>query len=102
MTRPAALTLGAALLFGLMSPLRAQDPMAGVDLNSPMMTAAEMSREDVTAMIAAGAAVDLSGKRLSGLDLSGLDLSGAVLRGAYLNKTSFKGTKLRRAAWAGW
>ena len=69
----------------------------GVDLNSPEMTMAEMSREDVSALIAGGAPVDLTGKRLSGVDLSGLDLTGAILRGAYLNKANLKGAILDKA-----
>jgi uncharacterized protein YjbI with pentapeptide repeats len=84
------------LLVGLACPAQAQDMMRGLDLTSPAMTQAEMSRADVVAALAAarGKPLDLTGKRLSGLDLSGLDLSGAVLRAARLNHSKLIHTKL--------
>ncbi|MDP9137256.1 MAG: pentapeptide repeat-containing protein, partial [Pseudomonadota bacterium] len=93
------LCLAVALLLGLAVPAAGQAVMPGVDLNSPTMTTAEMSREEVAAAIeaAAGAPISLVRKRLSGLDLSGLDLTGANLRGAYLNKTNFRLAKLDNA-----
>jgi hypothetical protein len=53
----------------------AQDMLRYVDLTSPAMTTAEMTRADVEGTIAkasASAPADFSGKRLNGLDLSGL------------------------------
>lgn len=85
MPRLESRSLAVAFLFASAVPVPAQNTMQGVDLNSPMMTTAEMSRQEVAAAIeaaAAGAPVNVSGRRLSGLDLSGLDLSRAVLRGA--------------------
>jgi hypothetical protein len=84
---PASIWLGALGLFGIASavPAAAQGLMQHIDLISPEMTSAEMSRQDVEAVIAASTSarpVDLTGRRLSGLDLSGLDLSGAILRAA--------------------
>ena len=62
------------------------------------MVSAEMSRQEVEAVLAkasAAAPADFTGKRLSGLDLSGLDLSGAIFRAARLNKTKLAGARLR-------
>nr|WP_322596966.1 pentapeptide repeat-containing protein [Bradyrhizobium sp. SEMIA] len=78
----------------------AQDMMRDVDLTSPAMTSAEMSRAEVETMLAgasAAAPADFTGKRLSGLDLSGLNMSGAILRAARLNKTKLAGAHLDRA-----
>ena len=71
----------------------AQDMMRYLDLTSPDMVSAEMTRADVEAALASHQ-TDFTGKRLSGLDLSELDLSGVGLRAARLNKT-----KLRRELW---
>ena len=49
-----------------------QDLLRHVDLASPEMTTAEMTRADVN--IEKGSPVDLSDRRLSGLDLSELNL----------------------------
>ncbi len=67
--------LGAAALLdpGFLAVAAAQDMMRHVDLTSPEMVSAEMTREEVEAMLAAATAAtpaDFSGKRLSGLDLS--------------------------------
>src|SRR5215831_18142220 len=78
----------------------AQDMMRDVDLTSPAMVSAEMTRPEVEAVLAkasATAPADFTGKRLSGLNLSGLDLSGAIFRAARLNKTELAGTRLDRA-----
>ena len=91
----------AALSLGLIAiTAMAQDTMRGVDLSSPDMVSAEMTRGDIeaaltTATVAAPA--DFTGKRLSSLDLSGLDLSGAIFRAARLNKTKLAGATLDRA-----
>src|SRR5262245_47424927 len=98
MKRTVALTM-----FGLAlaaSTANAQDMMRDLDLTSPAMVSAEMTRPEVEAVLAkAGAAApaDFTGKRLSGLDLSGLDLSGAIFRAARLNKTKLAGARLDRA-----
>jgi uncharacterized protein YjbI with pentapeptide repeats len=78
----------------------AQDMMRDVDLSSPDMVSAEMTRAEVEAAVSKGTAAapaDFTGKKLSNLDLSGLDLSGAIFRAARLNKTKFTGAKLDRA-----
>src|SRR5258708_23767904 len=91
----------AALGLGLLAvTATAQDMMRHVDLSSPDMVSAEMTRGEIEAAlaIASGAApADFTGKRLSTLDLSGLDLSGAIFRAARLNKTKLAGAKLDRA-----
>src|SRR6476661_9274049 len=78
----------------------AQDMMRGVDLSSPDMVSAEMTRGELEAILAratATAPADFTSRRLSGLDLSGLDLSGVIFRAARLNKTNLSGTRLDRA-----
>ena len=62
---------------------RAQDMMGNVNLSSPTFTEAEMTREEVAALLDAEQPPDLSLRRLNGLDLSGLDFSKVNLRGAY-------------------
>jgi uncharacterized protein YjbI with pentapeptide repeats len=89
-------------LCGLLAAARspAQDMMRYVDLASPDMTTAEMTRGEVEHVLAAATPehpADFAGKRLSGLDLSGLDLTGALLRGARLNKAKLVGARLDRA-----
>src|ERR1700682_2413561 len=91
---------GAALCLGLAVTATAQDMMRGVDLSSPDMVSAEMTRtqvESALAMATAAAPADFTGKKLSNLDLSGLDLSGAIFRAARLNKTKLAGANLDRA-----
>ena len=78
-------TIGtAALGLGLLvMTAAAQDMMRGVDLSSPDMVSAEMTRGEVEAaltMATVAAPADFTGKRLSGLDLSGLNLSNAIFR----------------------
>jgi len=78
----------------------AQDMMRDLDLASPDMVLADLTRADVAAAVARAteaAPADFTGKRLSNLDLSRLDLSGAIFRAARMNKTSFVGAKLDRA-----
>ena len=96
--RLASLCTAALGMFGLVmaTPAAAQNMMQHVDLTSPAMTAAEMTRAEVEAVIAAATSTqpaDFTGKKLSGLDLSGLDLSGAVLRTARLNRTKLTDAK---------
>src|SRR4051794_25927974 len=72
-----------------------QDMMRHVDLASPEMTQAEVTRADVEILIQNGAPVDLSNRRLSGLDLSGLNLKAANLRASRL-----RACLRRRFPWA--
>src|SRR6202048_92813 len=85
-----------ALCLGLIAmTATAQDMMRHVDLSSPDMVSAEMTRTEVESALAratVAAPADFTGKRLSGLDLSGLNLSNAIFRAARLNKTKFAGT----------
>ncbi len=96
--RPLALVGLAALASGRNA--LAQDMLRYLDLNSPAMTQAEMTRAEVEAQIQAarGKPLDLSGKRLSGLDLSGLDFSRADLRAARLNNANLTKARLDGAA----
>src|SRR3954452_24160120 len=100
--RLASLCTAALWMFGLVmaTPAAAQNMMQHVDLTAPEMTAAEMTRPDVEAMVAAANRTnpaDCAGRNLSGLDLSGLDLAGAVLRAARLNRNKLTNAKLARA-----
>jgi hypothetical protein len=70
-------TFGAAALgLGLLAAAaQAQDMMRDVDLSSPDMVSAEMTRAEVEAALATAtvaALADFTGKRLSGLDISRL------------------------------
>ena len=88
-----------ALLLTLLTSMSAtaDDTMLqGVDLNSPAMTQADVTRAEVVKILSAASPerpADLTSMHLSGLDLSGLDFSGAVLRDARLNKTSLRGCR---------
>src|SRR5687768_6708210 len=65
----------------------AQGMMSHVDFDSPRMSEAELTREQVEALLAEAGPdrpADLADKSLNGLDLSGLDLTGADLRWARL------------------
>lgn len=81
----------------LASPVFAQDLLAGIDLNSPQMTLAELTRDEVIEVISGPEVVDLTGRLLNGLDLSGLDLSGTVLRAARLNGANLSGANMAGA-----
>src|SRR5215470_8483236 len=98
MNLPGSRVLAVALCVAAIAwPAAAQDMMRHVDLSSPDMVAAEMTRAEVETVLAAATAekpADFTGKRLSGLDLSGLDLSGAILRAAKLNKAKLVDAKL--------
>ena len=99
-TRRLISALCAAVLLGVGMTLHAQSAMDHVAMDSPEMTAAEMTREDVLARVAAlapGERVDFSKRRLSGLDLNGVNLAGADLRWARLNRTDLRGANLRGA-----
>src|SRR5437660_11889518 len=95
--------MGTAMLcFGLAATTAAlaQDMMRYIDLSSPEMTSAEMTRGDVETALnkATGAPpADFTGKRLSGLDLCGLNLSAAILRAPRLSKTMRAGARLDSA-----
>lgn len=78
----------------------AQDMMRHVDLSTPDMVQAEMSRDQIAAAaarVSPDKPLDLSGRMLNGLDLSGLDLSGVNFRAARLNKTNLSGATLVKA-----
>jgi len=97
------------LLAGLIGLLLASAPgpvfaqggtMANVDLSSPKMAEAELTREDVLAVLEAatpGPPSALVDKSLNGLDLSGLDFSGIDLSRARLNRANLKGTVFKGA-----
>ncbi len=76
------------VLFGS-APLAAQSLMPGIDLESPDMTEATMTRDEV-ALELTRAEPDLFGARLNGLDLSGFDFHGANLRTARLNDADLR------------
>ena len=94
-------TLLLGLLLAAGFPALAQDPLDQIDLDSPAMSEAELTRQQVEALIeearSAGNAVDLSRRHLSGLDLSGLDLRDANLRWARFNRSNLQGADLRGA-----
>lgn len=88
-----------ALLAALSAPmsLPAQSALQGVDLESPAMTQANLTRADVESrlkMATADAPADFSRAWMNGLDLSGLDFSGANLRAARLNGVNLAGARL--------
>ncbi|MEJ2646664.1 MAG: pentapeptide repeat-containing protein [Gammaproteobacteria bacterium] len=77
-----------------------QDLLQGLDLKSPAMTRAEVTREEVVTRLNAvtrGSPADFTSMRLSGLDLSGLDFKGAILRDARLNNANLRGANLAGA-----
>lgn len=78
---------------------QAQSVMDHVDLESAEMTEAEMTREELIALLSNEAAqpIDLSSRRLSGLDLHDVDFRGANLRWARLNGTDLRGANLSNA-----
>ena len=93
--------LAAALLAALPVATLGQDMMRHVNLSSPAMTEAELTRAQVEARLAAATAdkpADFTNASLNGLDLSALDLSGAVFRAARLNKANLKGANLTGAS----
>ena len=94
---------GLAALIGNKSGF-AQSMMQHVDLSSPRMREAELTRADIEGAIAKGGPLDLKDKALNGLDLSGLSLQNADLRWARLNRTRLANADLRGArlelAWA--
>ncbi len=81
-------------------PIFAQSAVQGVDLSSPEMTEAELTREQVVEQLSAAFRqnpADFTGKRLSGLDLSRIDFKGAILRSARLNNTNLSNANLADA-----
>ena len=93
------LALMTVLTFPISLPtVEAQGLLDFVDMQSPDMTEAEMTREEVEALIAAvspGQAPDLTKRRLSNLDLSGIDFKGADMRWVRLNQSNLRGATLR-------
>jgi uncharacterized protein YjbI with pentapeptide repeats len=101
--RTSGLLAGVASLLAVAgsAPAAAQTGMMQhVDLTSPRMSEAELSRDGVIALLEAASAdqpADLADKGLNGLDLSGLDLSGADLSRSRLNRVNLKDAVLRGA-----
>ena len=92
--------LGCAILFWPLDRASGQDPMDHVDLTSDAMTKAELTRQELLAILSRATVdgrVDLTSKRLSGLDLQNVDFKGANLRWARLNNTDLRGANLRDA-----
>jgi uncharacterized protein YjbI with pentapeptide repeats len=88
------------VFLGLAGAAQGQDMLSLVDLSSPAMTQAELSRDQVLAKVQAASPqqpADFAGTSLNGLDLSGLDLSGANFRAARLNNVNLTGAKLKGA-----
>lgn len=90
----------ALLIIGLIlspvSPVLA-DLMDHVAMDTPDMTEAEMTREELIQLIGKCTSKnppDLTNKRLSGLDLRNVDFKGANLRSARLNNTDLRGANL--------
>jgi uncharacterized protein YjbI with pentapeptide repeats len=99
--------LALALVLAAAPPFGASAQMAGLDMGSPKMTQATMTRAEVEARLAQAtpdAPADFTLVSLNGLDLSGLDFSKAVMRSAYLNGADLSGARLDGAvldqAWA--
>jgi uncharacterized protein YjbI with pentapeptide repeats len=94
------LLVGSALLLCSPYSLLGQDVMDHVDLTTPDMAEAEMSRDELLALLSNAAPderVDLTSKRLSGLDLSEVDFRGANLRWAKMNNADLSGANLSNA-----
>jgi uncharacterized protein YjbI with pentapeptide repeats len=92
--------IGCGILFSALDRAGGQDPMDHVDLTSDEMTNAELTREELLAILSSATAdnpIDLTSKRLSGLDLRNVDFKGANLRWARMNKTNLTGAILRNA-----
>ena len=92
--------LGCCVLIWPIGHASGQDMMDHVDMTSEEMSTAELTREELLAILsgaAAGERIDLSSKRLSGLDLRDVDFRGANLRWARMNKTNLSGANLRDA-----
>jgi len=82
---------------GFSPTISAQDLLDQVDLNTPDMTEAQITRDEVVAILEAAtenSPADFTKFRLSGLDLSGLDFKRADMRWARLNHTNLSGAKM--------
>lgn len=89
-----------AVLFAQASEPAAQDLMDHVDMSSPEMTEAELTRDELLSILANASSalpVDLRSKRLSGLNLQEIDFKAANLRWARLNKADLRGANLAGA-----
>src|SRR5258708_12663431 len=93
--RPAFALVSMAVLLVHPRDAVSQDLLRYVDLNSPEMSTAEMTRDEVDALLKAAPqgpadqrSANLEGKRLSHLDLSGLDFSASNLPLATFNRTT--------------
>lgn len=93
----ALLIMAAAVPVPMSGPAHAQDLTQFLDLKSDEFTKSDITRASIEAGIAAlaaGATLDLSGKRINGVDLSGLDLTRTKLTSARINGCNFKGANL--------
>lgn len=87
----------AAVLWLAPLPVSAQGMLDMVDMTTPEMAEAEMSREQLEALLADASRdrpVDLTKRRFSGLDLSGIDFKGADLRWSRFNYADLEGADL--------
>ena len=94
-----AIALAGAVFGALLASagiVRSQMMMDHLDMSSPEMTMAAMSREEVARRLAGGRG-DFTATRLNGLDLSGLDFTGVTFRSARLNKANLADTVARGA-----
>lgn len=94
------LLIAVSILVAAFHRASGQDAMDHVDLSSDEMTRAELTREEllmILSRVTAGAAIDLTSKRLSGLDLRHIDFKGANLRWARLNNADLRDANLRNA-----
>ncbi|HSH41729.1 MAG TPA: pentapeptide repeat-containing protein, partial [Arenicellales bacterium] len=90
----------AAALWLAPLPVSAQGMLDLVDMTSPEMAEAEMSRAQLEALLADASRdrpADLTRRRFSGLDLSGIDFKGADLRWSRFNYADLEGADLSDA-----
>ncbi len=98
--KPVTLMLFSLLTLAAPLPALAQSAMSGVDMASPRMTEAEVSRDDVIASLEAATTekpADFTRMRLNGLDLSNLDFTGAIFRAAAMNSVNLNNSTLDNA-----
>ena len=82
----------------LSNSVSAQDLIDMVDMSTPAMTEAQMTRDEVVAILEQAtetSPADFTKHRLSGLDLSGLNFKRADMRWARLNNSDLSGSIMR-------